>query len=421
MIAAPALPQRAALHDAQLCVLFVAPYVPSPIRVRPYNLLRALAARGHNVHLICPVSSATDQAELAALQPFCTGTAVPLSRVDRARAYLRAVPQPLPLQAAHCLTPAFVQAVRTAIATGAYDVVHIEHLRAAAIAYQAAVGIPAAPPLVLDAVDSISLLFERTVRRNPTLKTRAVTLLDLARTRRYEAAYSRRFAQITITSPEDAWALATLRKRFDEAGDAPITVVPNGVDLAYFQPTGAPPEPMTIVFSGKMSYHANEDAALYLVREIMPLVWRVQPEARVVIAGAGPGQTLLAQRNAHVKVTGAVPDLRPYLARAAIAVAPLRYGVGVQNKVLEAMAMGTPVVAARQTTTALNVQPGGELLIADDAASFAAHILTLLRNPAQRTALGSAGRTYVEREHSWNTSAALLEACYRRAQAHVAN
>jgi polysaccharide biosynthesis protein PslH len=397
-----------------LRVLFVAPYVPSPIRVRPYNLLRALAARGHQIHLVCPVGNAAEQDDLTALHPYCSATAVPLRRSDTVLAYARAIPGPLPLQAAHCLTPAFVGAVRSVMATGNYDAVHIEHLRSAEIARQAAAGLVEAPPLVLDAVDSISLLFERTLRRNAKLKTRLVTLLDLARTRRYEADYSRRFAQIVITSPEDRWAIATLREQFGAAEEAPTAVVPNGVDLDYFQPTGAPREPATIVFSGKMSYHANEAAALYLLREIMPLVWREQSAVRVVIAGAGPGPALLAQQNAErVQVTGAVPDLRPYLAGATIAVAPLRYGVGVQNKVLEALAMGTPMVAARQATVALGVQPGEELLVADTAAEYAAQILALLANPARRANLSAAGRAYVEHKHSWATSAALLEECYR--------
>lgn len=401
----------------RLRVLIVAPYVPSPIRVRPYNLLRALAARGHSVQLVCPSRGTADAPALTALSSFCTTTTVPLSRTATALAYLGALPGPLPLQAAHCLTPAFVQAVRAAMVDGSCDVVHIEHLRAAEIAQQAAAGLAAPPPLVLDAVDSISLLFERTVRRSPALATRALALIDLARTRRYEAAYSRRFAQIVITSPEDGWAIATLRERFAEPAGAPLSVVPNGVDLDYFQPADAPRELATIVFSGKMSYHANEAAALYLLREIMPLVWRAQPEARVVVAGAGPGAALLAQRNAgRVEVTGAVPDLRPYLARATIAVAPIRYGVGVQNKVLEAMAMGTPVVAARQATIALAARPGAELLVADDATDFATQIISLLSSPSRRALLSAAGRAYVEQQHSWDTSAAILEQCYAAAQ-----
>jgi glycosyltransferase involved in cell wall biosynthesis len=414
------LPHRAWAASSGLRILMVAPYVPSPIRVRPYNLLRALAAAGHSIHLICPITNPTDQAELAVLAPFCSSSAVPLRRSDTLRAYLRALPSRLPLQAAHCLTPAFVQCVRSVLRSGAYDVVHIEHLRAAEIVAQAAAGVAAAPPLVLDAVDSISLLFERTIRRNPTLKTRAITLLDLARTRRYEAAYGRRFAQIVITSPEDRWALTTLREQFGEPTATPITVVPNGVDLDYFQPQPTPRDPATIVLTGKMSYHANEAAALFLVRAIMPLVWQQHPHAQVIIAGAGPGPNLLAlAQPGTITVTGAVPDLRPYLAQATIAVAPLRYGVGVQNKVLEALAMATPVVTARQSTVALHVQPGHELLVAESADEFATQINTLLANPAQRHALAQAGRAYVERHHAWATSATQLAACYRSVMAVV--
>jgi polysaccharide biosynthesis protein PslH len=397
----------------RLRILMVAPYVPSPIRVRPYNLLRALAARGHHIHLICASSSANDVAALAALRPYATLTAVAVSRAASAMAYLRALPGSLPLQTAHCLTPEFVRATRAAMREHGFDIVHIEHLRAAEIARQAAAGLSAPPPLVLDAVDSISLLFERTVRHGANLRSRAIALLDLARTRRYEASYSRRFAQILITSPEDRWAIATLREHFGAAEGAALTVVPNGVDLEYFQPGNTARAAATIVFSGKMSYHANEAAALYLLREIMPLVWQTQPAARVVIAGAEPGPALIAQHNAGpITVTGAVPDLRPYLAGATIAVAPIRYGVGVQNKVLEAMAMGTPVVAARQATIALGARPGIELLVADTSAEFADQIISLLSSPQRRNLIAAAGRAYVERRHSWETSAAILEQCY---------
>ncbi len=401
--------------EGGLRVLFVAPYVPSPIRVRPFQLLRALVARGHRVTLVCAAGPA-DAAALDALRPLCTVRPVAMGRVATLAAYLRALPSDIPLQAAHRLGPAFVAAVCAELAGGAYDVVHIEHLRAAEVARRAARGLPGTPPLVLDAVDSISLLFERAVRHSGTATTRAMALLDLARTRRYEAAYGRRFAAVVCTSPEDRWALATLRAELGEPEGAPIEVVPNGVDLDYFRPTGAPREPGTIVFSGKMSYHANEAAALFLLDAIMPLVWREHPGARVVLAGAAPGPRLRARaRDPRVTVTGFVPDLRPYLASAAVAVAPIRYGVGVQNKVLEAMAMGAPVVAARQATVALAARPGADLLVADDAPAFAAQIGALLDDPARAAALGRAGRAYVEAHHSWGASAAALERCYAAA------
>lgn len=413
----PPLPEPAGAAREAMRVLFIAPYVPSPIRVRPFQLLRQLAARGHAVTLICPAGGADDVAALEALRPLCTAVAVPVSRGAMLGAYLRALPSALPLQAAHRLTPAFVAAARAAMAGGGHDVVHIEHLRGAEIARVAAAGLPDAPPLVLDAVDSISLLFERAVRRSPSLRARAMALVDLGRTKGYEAAYGRAFAHIAITSPEDRWALVALREQAGAAGGAPVSVVPNGVDTAYFSPAGAGRDQDSILFSGKMSYHANEAAALYLLREVMPLVWRRWPAARVVIAGASPGPRLLAHgRDPRVVVTGFVPDLRPYLRRAAVAVAPITYGVGVQNKVLEAMACATPVVAAGQATVALAATPGSELLVADGPRELARQIGALLADPAARAALGAAGRAYVERHHSWATSAALLEQCYAAAR-----
>jgi polysaccharide biosynthesis protein PslH len=197
-------------------------------------------------------------------------------------------------------------------------------------------------------------------------------------------------------------------------------VVPNGVDLDYFRPTGEPREPATLVFSGKMSYHANHTAALYLLNEVMPLVWRERRDVRVMIVGAGPAPSL--QRLAadpRVMVTGYVPDLRPYLARATVAVCPIRYGVGVQNKVLEALAMGAPVITARQTTVALAQLTGRELLVADNAAEFAVGVVQLLGQPEACELLGGAGRAYVEAQYSWDRSALALEQCYHGVVAGV--
>jgi glycosyltransferase involved in cell wall biosynthesis len=405
-----------------LQILFVAPYAPSPIRVRPYQLLRHLVRRGHSVSLVC-AASPKDANTLEQLRSLCARVVVvPLGAGDRAKAYLRALATELPLQAAHCLSPAFVEAVRAELGRARYDLVHIEHLRGAEVARAAAAALPAPPPLLLDAVDSISLLFERTARLSPSARARALALLDLARTRRYEAAYTRRFDHITITSPEDRWALETLRSQYAEQPATPISVVPNGVDLDYFAPGDGTDDAETVIFSGKMSYHANEAAALFLLQEIMPLIWRERPTARAVIAGAQPGPAIRRHGDhPQVTITGFVPDLRPYLRSAAVAVAPIRYGVGVQNKVLEAMAMALPTVAARQATVALGARHGEEVLVAESAAEFAAALLRLLSRPGERAALGGAGRKYVERAHSWEASAAHLEGCYEAARERAAS
>jgi glycosyltransferase involved in cell wall biosynthesis len=148
----------------------------------------------------------------------------------------------------------------------------------------------------------------------------------------------------------------------------------------------------------------------------MPLVWQKQPNAHLQIVGKDPAPVIQMLGAApNITVTGYVPDLRPYLAQAAVAVSTVRYGVGIQNKVLEAMAMGTPVVCSTQAASALRAQNGRDLLIGDSAERIAQHIISLLESPQKRAEIGSAGRSYVEQHQTWDSAADLFEQVYRRA------
>lgn len=393
-------------------ILFVSAYTPSRIRVRPYSFIKALARRGNAVTLVCGTTP-DDAPALEELRAICRRVvAVPTGKVQMAWNALRALPSRLPLQAALSFGPPLLEAVQHEVRRERYAAAHVEHLRAAALGY-ALQSVPA----VLDSVDCISLLFERALRGSPSLKSRAMTMLDLARTRHYEAGYTAAYDRVLVSSPEDAWALELLQRELRPAAPVrPIAVVANGVDLDYFAPQPVARHAETLVFSGKMSYHANVAAALFLGREIMPLVWAQRPTVRLVIAGSAPTREVQAlAADARITVTGYVDDLRPYIAQAGVAVAPLRYGVGIQNKVLEAMALATPVVAASQVARALQATPGSDLLLAQEAEEYAQAILALLDDPAQRAQLGAAGRRYVERFHNWDSAAAHLEQIYSAA------
>jgi glycosyltransferase involved in cell wall biosynthesis len=266
--------------------------------------------------------------------------------------------------------------------------------------------------MVFDSVDSISLLFSKVLQDAPSLKSRLMATLDLERTKRFEGRLTERFPQVAVTSEADRRALIDLGSDGER-----ITVVPNGVDLDYFKPQAVKRDPLSLVFTGKMSYHANIAAAEDLVEKIMPLVWREQPNARLSIVGKDPSPAVqaLGQRP-NVTVTGSVPDMRPYLAEAALALSTVRYGVGIQNKVLEAMAMGTPVVCSPQANSALKTQNGQDILVGDGAEAVARHILDLLASAEKRERIGAAGRLYVERYQTWDHAAELLEGMYRKAQ-----
>jgi glycosyltransferase involved in cell wall biosynthesis len=198
-------------------------------------------------------------------------------------------------------------------------------------------------------------------------------------------------------------------------------VLPNGVDLNYFRPDRSMPrEPKTLVISGKMSYHANVSMTLYFVKQVLPLVRSQHPDVKVIVVGKDPPPDIqsLAQ-DPNIVVTGTVQDIRPYLRSAAVAVVPLTYGAGVQNKVLEAMACGTPVVATPRSVSALEVEAGEEIFTADGEQHFANATCHLLDDPALRERTGLAGRAYVERCHNWVDIAGRLETLYEEAAANL--
>jgi len=391
-------------------VLYVTPYVPSPIRVRPYNLIKSLLERGHHVQVLALQTSpeeAADAERLRALGAKVSTVPLPLrqSLLNCARAPLTG----WPLQAAFTCSPDMNARLRAELAGAPYDVVHVEHLRGAQFGL-ACQGHPA----VWDAVDCISLLLERTRAYGPSWKHRLAACLDLPRTRRYEARAQSWYARVLVTSPEDCDALRNLaRTPSSISTSSRVVVLANGVDLAYFAPQEVDREADTLIFTGKMSYHANIAAALDLAQQVMPRVWRQRPGVRLRIVGKDPpAQIRRLAQNPRIEVTGTVPDLRPHLARASLAVCPLRYGVGIQNKILEAMALGTPVVADPQVCRALAVRPGKHLLVGEGPDELARHILVLLERPDLARALGRQGRRYVEEHHNWQAVAARLENVY---------
>lgn len=332
---------------------------------------------------------------------------MPHSKVQTLMNGLGALPSGFPVQAAYSRSSAFTQMLRERLAKDTFDAVHIEHLRGVVLGE----GLGNLPT-VFDSVDSISLLFGKVLQDAPSLKSRLMAMLDLGRTRQFEGRLTERFRQVTVTSEADKRALVELGSDGDR-----ITVIPNGVDLEYFQPQNVTRNPLRLVFTGKMSYHANIAAVEDLVQKIMPLVWKTQPDAQLYIVGKDPAPAVQAlDELPNVTVTGSVPDMRPYLAEAAVAISTVRYGVGIQNKVLEAMAMGTPVVCSVQANSALKTQNGHDILVGDGPEAIAGHILDLLGSPEKRQQIGDAGRHYVETYHNWDRVGETFISLYQRAK-----
>jgi sugar transferase (PEP-CTERM/EpsH1 system associated) len=186
-----------------------------------------------------------------------------------------------------------------------------------------------------------------------------------------------------------------------------VEALSNGVDLDYFRPGHAPQcseqtSHNKLVFSGAMDYWPNIEGAVWFVKNVFPEIRRVLPDSVFCIAGRNPDNAVAAlQKNPGVEVTGTVPDMREYLSDAAICVVPLQIARGIQNKVLEGMAMKKPVVATPGAATGLKAVSGKEIVVAENKTEMATVIIELLKDSEKRQRIGTCARQYVEREHSW--------------------
>lgn len=401
-------------------LLYIVPYAPTPIRTRPYHLIRELVRCGHQVTL---ATLQTDEIEDQALARWrAAGVQVLAARLSKHRALLnvaQAFFTRAPLQAAFCWQPALMRMLRDSLAQTSFDAVHVEHLRGAWYGlrvhdYFRKHNQPT--PVIWDSVDCITHLFEQTSRESVNAQNRLIARFELGRTRAYEKNLAHTFARTIVVSENERVAFCEIM-----AGDCErVSVVPLGVDIEYFTPPSSPRESATVLFSGKMSYHANVTAARYLLDEIMPRVWQALPETHVEIVGQNPPPTLTARASARVTVTGYVPDVRPYLNHATVACTPLRYGAGTQNKVLEAMASGLAVVATPAAVAALAAQPQRDLLVAADSAQLSAQLVRVLQDAKLRERLQQNGRRYVETYHQWSASVRVLQEIYVRAHQDTA-
>lgn len=259
-------------------------------------------------------------------------------------------------------------------------------------------------PVIVDMCDATSLRLglEMTVADRPR---RIALRLQRAQIRRTEARMLARADRLLFASARDRDAL------LQGSPDPRAAIVPNGVDLAYWSRTRPNLGHEEIVFTGAMSYGPNVDAAIRLARHILPLVQRAVPAARLAIVGRDPSPSVVALASLPgVRVTGSVPDIRPYLEDAAVFAAPLRFGAGIQNKLLEAMAMEVPSVVSTIAGDGLRTEAGDlpPIAVIDDDAAFAAALVDILRRVRDDPTPDGAARGFVMRHFSWERCGRVL-------------
>ncbi|NLD44975.1 MAG: glycosyltransferase [Chloroflexi bacterium] len=378
-------------------ILVVCTWCPLPpfngAKLRAHYLLGALSAR----HDVTAVAFCGDDETGAAIVPAGGGAPVPLVRVAADPFRYTRLPQWAkflsPVPTSLWSIPEMRNAVRQQLHGGAYDAIVAMETSAARYALLQDGAVP-----ILD-VDT-ALAFQMRARHllQPGGLGRLRTWASWRKAAWYEGALLRRFPVCAVASDRE---FAYLRGLLPSSGER-LVVVPNGVDCTLLCPGLAAPRPVALVYNGALTYSANYDAMQYFLSAIYPRIRRAAPEVSLAITGSTRGVDLdgLAL-DESVRLTGYVDDIRPVVAGSRVCVVPLREGGGTRLKILEAMALGTPVVSTAKGAEGLDVVGGEHLLLADDAEQFAALTVTLLRDGALRERLTANARRLVEQRYDW--------------------
>ena len=365
-------------------ILFVASRFPHPpFRgdiVRTLQQIRRLGAK-FDITLVAPEPPVPISLADAGIEGLCTLVPVRLRGWDRFLNLGAFIRDRLPIQAAAFYSVSYGRAVASELSRQHFDLVHIQMVRIGPV-LEVVHGIP----VVLDMIDTASLNMERRAARE-SLPMRALLAWEARRLKAYERHLAGRCARVVVSSPADCEALGVADR---------ARVVPFGIDLRLLPFVEMDREEGEIVFTGRMGYFPNADAAVFFANEVFPLVRRMLRAARFTIVGIDPSARVRALGMLPGVKVLADPDVRRYLERASVAVAPLRSGTGLQIKVLEAMAKGAPVVATPIVAPAIAAEDGKHWLLAESAADLADKVVFLLRNKRFAREMARQARRFVE-------------------------
>ena len=391
-------------------ILFICHRLPYPPnrggKIRPFNMIRHLGQK-HSVVVASLAHSEQEYVDGAGLNDYCDEViAEILPQSTRWLQVVRALPTLTPSSVAYFRSARLHDRIRERVARTKFDVifVHCGSMAQYAIDLQASFRI-------MDFGDLDSAKWAE-YSHWKSFPSSLVYWSEFKKLRKYEREVAQRFDRCTVTSRGELEEFQTLNV------PTPCTLIPNGVDTTYFSPVrhSSDKEP-SIVFLGRMDYFPNIQGVCYFIDRILPLIRKEMPDVEFRIVGSNPARKIRnLGRLPGVLVTGHVPDVRSYIHDGAVAIAPLRIARGTQNKILESMAMGIPVVATPQAAKGIQAVGERDLVVAEAPEMFANQVVALLQSESMRRAFSRAGRKQVERAHLWSNSMDILDSVLANAQ-----
>jgi sugar transferase (PEP-CTERM/EpsH1 system associated) len=387
------------------CPIFTpVPILPEPLRIlvllsrfpyplergdklRAFHQLRILSQQ-HEILLCALHEDQLDKAWLEKVRPFCTEmVTLPLGRLGQMTELVKSTLGNRPFQVSYFHSPSAKRLVEEKIAAWRPDLIYCQLLRTAAY-----VDNVRNIPKVMDFQDAFAKGMERRLETDPWY-LRPLVRSEMKRLQLFEREVFQQFDAATIISEQDREQLS-----FPERDK--VTIVRNGVEMKRFTPSGRD-KTIDVLFAGNMGYPPNIEAGVFLAKEVMPLVRERIPNARLMLAGARPSFQVRQLADDLTEVTGWVDDIRDCYDQAKVFAAPMLIGTGLQNKLLEAMAMRLPCVTTPLANNALGARPGQEVLIASTSSEFAEWIVALLTRPELANDLAGQGHDFIQKHFSW--------------------
>ena len=383
-------------------ILFVANRVPYPPfrgdKLKIYNLAKRLSIH-HGIYLITFAESKEDYnygEELGKL--FKQVQIISLPKWQSYLNCLIAIFSNIPFQVAYFKSRKMNRLVHDFLSKNKIDVIHTQHLRMAQFTSDIQM------PKILDLPDAFSLYWKRRIENQQNPIKCFFEKIEYKRLYKFEGEIVKKFNLGLVCSRED------LNYMKQEHGSENIDLLRNGVDLDTFKSDGHDyTNNSTLLFTGNMDYSPNVDAVGYFVKEIFPSIASKFPNVKFIIAGQRPVKQVLDLKASNIEITGFIPDLKVMYQQAAIVVSPLRFGAGTQNKVLEAMAMGIPVVSGNIGFEGLEIKNGEGVFLEINSNGFSNKVIELLQSESLRQQTGTKGNLVAKEKFSWDIIALQLE------------